>query len=105
MWKREERYNVHHWLCKSRWWGTNDLNCEMIKYNAHQAIHTLFSNDIFPEQIERLTNMTSKVLKPEVVKELLEVLNLRDIHNPEERYKEWVLFLPKKYKWKSLDTE
>lgn len=60
----------------------------MIRYNTHQAIHTLFANDIFPEQIERLTNMTSRVLRPEVVSALLEVLNYRDIHNPEEWYKD-----------------
>lgn len=96
--KKENRYNVHHWLCKSRWWDTNDLNCEMIKYNTHQAIHTLFANDIFPEQIERLTNITSRVLKPEIVQQLLEVLNYRDIHNPEDRYKEWCLLLPKRYR-------
>lgn len=77
----------------------------MIKYNTHQAIHTLFANDIFPEQIERLTNMTSRVLRPEVVSALLEVLNYRDIHNPEEWYKDWVLLLPKRYRWRNTDTE
>lgn len=77
----------------------------MIRYNTHQAIHTLFANDIFPEQIERLTNMTSRVLRPEVVSALLEVLNYRDIHNPEEWYKDWVLLLPKRYRWRNTDTE
>lgn len=70
----------------------------MVKYTTHQAIHTLFGNDIFPEQIERLTNMTSRVLQPEIVKEILEILSYRDIHNPEERYKEWVILVPKSYK-------
>jgi hypothetical protein len=60
----------------------------MIKYNTHQAIHTLFANDIFPEQIVRLTDMTSKVLKPEIIQELMELLSYRDIHNPEDWYKE-----------------
>ena len=72
---------------------------------THDAIHTLFTNEIFPEQIERLTNMTSKVLKPEIVQELLEVLNYRDIHNPEEWYKEWAILLPRRFRWKNSDIE
>ncbi len=72
---------------------------------THDAIHTLFTNEIFPEQIERLTNMTSKVLKPEIVQELLEVLNYRDIHNPEEWYKEWAILLPRRFRWKDSDIE
>jgi len=86
--KREKKYNLHHRLPSSRGGDTNDLNCEMIRVSTHDSIHTLFANEIFPEQIERLTNLTSKVLKPEIVQQLLEVLNYRDIHNPEERYKE-----------------
>jgi len=93
--KREKSYNLHHRLPKSRGGETNDLNCEIIRVTTHDAIHTLFANDIFPEQIERLTNLTSRVLKPEIVQQILEVLNYRDIHNPEERYKEWCLLLPK----------
>ena len=86
--KREKKYSLHHWCPRSRYGATNDLNCEMIRNTTHDAIHTVFVNDIFPEQIERLTNMTSKVLKPEIVKEILDVLSYRDIHNPDERYKE-----------------
>lgn len=70
----------------------------MIKYNTHQAIHTLFANDIFPEQIVRLTDMTSKVLKPEIIQELMELLSYRDIHNPEDWYKEWAILLPKRFR-------
>ena len=70
----------------------------MIRVPTHDAIHTLFSNEIFPEQIERLTNLTSRVLRPEVVKEIYEILSYRDIHNPEEWYKDGCLLLPRKYK-------
>lgn len=105
MGRKEDRYNLHHWLCKSRWWATNDMNCEMIKYNTHQAIHTLFANDIFPEQIVRLTNLTSRVLKPEVVKELFDLLNYRDIHNPDEWYKEGSILLHKNRRWRDIDIE
>lgn len=79
-------------------WATNELNVETIKVNIHDAIHTVFSNLIFPEQIEKLTNLTSRVLKPEIYAELIERLNQRDIHNPTQRYKEWALLLPKKFR-------
>lgn len=104
--RRDKKYNEHHRLCKSRGWATNDLNCEMIRVSTHDAIHTLFSNEIFPEQIERLTNLTSRVLKPEVVKEIYEILSYRDIHDPSERYKDGCLLIPRKYRWwRDTDTE
>ena len=67
----------------------------MIKDKTHQAIHQVFSNDIYPEQILRLTNMTSKALKAEVVQEILEIFERKNIHDPEERYKDECLRLPK----------
>ena len=70
----------------------------MIRVPTHDAIHTLFSNDIFPEQILRLTNLTSKVLQPEIVKEIFDILRYRDIHNPEEWYKDECILLPKRYR-------
>ena len=91
-------YNDHHWCPRSRFGATNELNVETIKMNVHDAIHLVFSNQIFPEQIERLTNMTSRVLLPEIQQELLERLNARDIHDPTQRYKEWALYLPKRYR-------
>lgn len=97
MGRKEYEYNNHHWCPDSRGGRTNDLNCEMIRKTYHQAIHTVFSNDIFPEQIERLINMTSKTLKPEIVAELLEHLkSLWDINNPVDWYKEWCLWIKNK---------
>lgn len=92
-WPKE--YNLHHILPSSRGWITNDTNCEMIKKSTHSAIHTLFANEIFPEQIVRLANLSSKAIKPEIVSELMELLQMRDIHNPEERYKDECLRVPK----------
>lgn len=106
MWKREKEFNKHHWCPRSRYWDTNDLNCEYIVRTTHDAIHTLFSNMIFPEQIENLTSRTARVLLPEIQRELQEWLSIRDIHDPTQRYKEWALLLPKKYRgWKNTDTE
>lgn len=94
--RKEREYNSHHWCPRSRYWATNDLNVEAIRRTTHDAIHTIFANEIFPEQIERLTNMTSRVLLPEIQKELLDWINSRDIHDPTQRYKEWALLLPKR---------
>ena len=96
--RKEREYNDHHRCPRSKFWATNDLNVETIRKTVHDAIHTVFANDIFPEQVERLTNMTSRVLLPEIQQELLERLNTRDIHDPTQRYKEWALYLPKRYK-------
>ena len=93
--KTEAKYNLHHICPSSRGWITNDINCEMIKETTHSAIHTLFSNMIFPEQIERLINLNSKALQPEIIQQIEEVLQYRDIHNPEEWYKEWCIRIPK----------
>ena len=96
--KKEKEYNDHHRCPRSKFWATNELNVEKIRVSLHGAIHAVFGNDIFPEQIERLTNMTSRVLLPEVQKELLERLSMRDIHDPTQWYKEWALRLPIKFK-------
>ena len=98
MWKREKEFNRHHWCPRSRYGDTNDLNCEFIVRATHDAIHTLFSNMIFPEQIENLTSRTARVLLPEIQRELQEWLSIRDIHDPTQRYKEWALLLPKRFR-------
>ena len=95
--KREYKYNLHHQIPKSRGWATNDLNCEMIKVTTHDAIHTLFGNKIFPEQIDELTSRNSRVLLPEIIRELQEWLSYRDIHDPTQWYREWALLLPKRF--------
>lgn len=96
--RKEREYNEHHWCPRSRYGATNDLNVETIRKNVHNSIHNIFANDIFPEQIEKLTDMTSRVLLPEIQQELLERLSARDIHDPRQWYKEWALFLPKRYR-------
>lgn len=96
--RKERKYNDHHRCPRSRYGATNDLNVETIRKTTHDAIHTVFANEIFPEQVEKLTNMTSRVLLPEIQQELLERLNARDIHDPTQRYKEWALYLPKRYR-------
>lgn len=95
--KREKIYNNHHLCPRSRWWATNETNIETLRMNYHDAIHTIFSNMIFPEQLDKLKELTSKALLPDVYSELTDRLNSRDISDPTQRYKEWALLLPKRF--------
>ena len=86
--RKEREYNDHHRCPRSRFGASNEINVETIRKTTHDAIHTVFSNLIFPEQIEKLTDLTCRVLKPEIYAELIEWLNTRDIHDPTQWYKE-----------------
>ena len=92
--KKEAKYSLHHLVPSSRGWETNYLNTEMIKETTHRAIHTLFSNQVFAEKLVTMVNLDAKVLRPDVVEQLMEILEVRgeDLDN---RYKEWCLYLPK----------
>lgn len=85
--RSEKSYSLHHILPSSRWWATNDVNCEMIRETTHRAIHTLFSNKLFAEQLIRLTDINAKALRPDVVQQLLQVLEWKDPSDPFDRYK------------------
>ena len=50
---------------------------------------------IFPEQIIRLTDLNAKALKPEIISELMEILQYRDIHDPDQWYKDGAIRIPK----------
>ena len=84
---KEKSYSLHHILPSSVGGATNDINCEMIRDTTHRALHTLFQNRMFAEQLIRLTDLNSKALRPEVVQQLLEVLDQRDIKDPYAWYK------------------
>lgn len=96
--RNSKSYSLHHELPSSRWGATNDINCEMIKENTHRAIHTLFANQMFAEKIITMTNLDAKALRSDVVEEILEVLERRDINNPYDWYKEWAILFPKNKK-------
>jgi hemerythrin len=54
----------------------------------HKAIHQLFVNQLIAEQLITTINISAKALRPEVKEWLLEVLQSKDISNPELWYKE-----------------
>lgn len=102
--KREKLYNNHHLCPYSRWWATNETNIERLRMTVHDAIHTVFENKIFPEQLEKLAKLTEKALLPDVYDELMDWIHSRDIHDPTQRYKEWALLIPKRFKHKQQDN-
>lgn len=89
--KKENKYSLHHILPRSRGWDNDENNLELLKENYHRSIHTLFANQLIAEQLITTVNISSKALREDVKQWLLETLNKRDIHDPYERYDEWVI--------------
>jgi hypothetical protein len=48
-------FNKHHIVPQSRGGARTGENVIMLELDYHDAIHKVFSNDIFPEQIDTLT--------------------------------------------------
>ena len=43
---------------------------------------------MFPDQVLTLIELNGTALKPEIKQWLIDTLNMKDIHNPHERYRE-----------------
>lgn len=86
--RKPKGYSRHHLLPTSRWWATVPKNLEIIPDMNHKAIHQLFVNQLIAEQLITTINISAKALRPEVKEWLLEVLQSKDISNPELWYKE-----------------
>lgn len=89
--KKEMKTSVHHILCKSRNGSNNDENLVELRHNYHQAIHTLFQNQIIAEQLLTTIDISAKALREDVREWLIETLNSRDIHDPYEWYDDKVI--------------
>lgn len=84
--KKERKLSTHHILCKSKGWANVEQNLETIRHNYHQAIHTLFANQMIAEQLITTINISEKALREDVKQRLYETLASRDIWDPYERY-------------------
>ena len=89
--KKEYKTSVHHLLCKSRGGSNADKNLIELRHNYHQAIHTLFQNQIIAEQLLTTIDISAKALREDVREWLIETLNSRDIHDPYEWYDDKVI--------------
>ena len=91
--KKDKTYSDHHLLCQHPFgsaleWSNHSHNIIRISDVKHRAIHSLFQNFMLAEQLITMVNISEKALKPEVKQWLLDTLNSKDIHNPEEWYKD-----------------
>lgn len=89
--KKEFKYSTHHILCKSRGGSNEESNLSVLRHNYHQAIHTLFSNQMIAEQLLTTIDISAKALREDVKEWLIDTLTTRDIHDPRERYDEKVI--------------
>ena len=85
-WK-EISYSTHHILPSSMGWASNDVNLVELRTTTHRAIHTLFQNQMFAQQLLTMTNLNAQALRKDVVEQLLEILDSRDMEDPTEWYK------------------
>lgn len=88
MGKKENKTSVHHLLCKSRGGSNSEDNLIRLKHNYHQAIHTLFANQLLAEQLITTVNLSEKALRPEIRAWLLETLTAHDPEDLDFRYKD-----------------
>lgn len=82
------KHSTHHIIAKN-WqfeWTNHRHNLVEIRHTAHQAIHTLFQNDILPDKIKKLIGIEYEALRDDVKTKLLNVLE--EIWNDaDSRYK------------------
>jgi hypothetical protein len=93
--KLENQYSLHHILPKSKGGSGDDNNIEYIKNSKHRALHTLFDNKMIAEQLLTTIDLSAKALREDVRRWLIDILTIRDIHNPYEWYKEDTILIPK----------
>ena len=91
--KKDKLYTDHHLLCQHPYgtnveWSNDPHNILRISDVKHRAIHALFENFMLAEQLITMVNISEKALRPEVKQWLLDTLTSRDIHDPEEWYKD-----------------
>jgi len=89
--EKETIMSRHHILPQSRGGANEARNIELIRDTQHRAIHTLFNNKLIAEQLLTTVDISSKALKPEIKKRLIEILTSRDIHDPHERYDDRII--------------
>lgn len=93
MWKSNKKYSIHHKLPQHpHWtnleWSNHPNNLIRISDVKHRAIHDLFENLMFPEQVLTLIELSWTALKPEIKQWLIDTLNMKDIHDPTQWYRD-----------------
>lgn len=89
--KKDYKTSTHHILCKSRGGSNEWANLIELRQNYHQAIHTLFQNQMIAEQLLTTIDISAKALREDVKQWLIETLTSRDIDDPQARYNDKVI--------------
>ena len=79
--------STHHIVCQSRDGSSHSHNLIELRETTHQALHTLFQNQLLAEQLITTVNISSKALRPEVKERLLETLTAHEADDLEFWYK------------------
>lgn len=86
MTKIENKISCHHILPQSMNGSWEDINKEFIRNTTHRSIHTLFQNQMIARQLLTTVDLSSKALREDVRRWLVDMLNSKDIDDPYERY-------------------
>lgn len=86
--KKDYKTSTHHILCKSRGGSNEWENLIELRHNCHQALHTLFQNQMIAEQLITTVELSEKALRDDVRQRLLDVLTSKNIHDPYTWYRD-----------------
>lgn len=86
--KKEENLSRHHICPRSRLWSNDKQNIILLKNNKHQALHTLFANQLIAQQLLTTIDISRKAMRPEVVERLIETLTAHDESDLDFWYKD-----------------
>ena len=81
----KNKITEHHKICKSLWWNRHYDNIVKLKEVKHRALHTMFDNYIFHEQVIELVDLTWKAINKTFSESIIEHIHWFDL---EEMYNE-----------------
>lgn len=68
----------HHIVPKSKGGLNTQDNIVKLKRNVHQALHTVFHNQMFTEKLKTLAWMERAALSPDYISEILDMADTED---------------------------
>ena len=72
---KQKEYNNHHCYPSSRWWLTNDINCQLLDVLTHNNWHRIFVNATCVEQLCKVLLMNKQVRSEKFKEDILDVLD------------------------------
>ena len=91
-------YSIHHPVCTSVGWKNVPVNRLKIDTVPHNALHIVFQNLIFKNQVHKILTLNEKVLKPHIITDIRWYL---ENNTNEETYDERAIDLEKYAKYEA----